>query len=34
MIIKNINENFDDELYVESIKHYEKIFQNQLNQFR
>ena len=34
MIIENVDENFNDEFYVESIKHYEKNFQNQLNQFR
>ena len=34
MIIENVDENFDDELYVESIKHHEKNFQNQLNQSR
>ena len=34
MIIENVDENSDDEFYVESIKYHEKKFQNQLNQFR
>ena len=34
MIIENVDENSDDEHYVDSIKHYEKKSQNQLNQFR
>ena len=34
MIIENVDENFDDEFYIESIKHHEIFFQNQLNQFR
>ena len=34
MIIENVDENFDDEFYVESIEHHEKNSQNQLNQFR
>ena len=34
MIIEHVNENFDDEFYVESIEHHEIFFQNQLNQFR
>ena len=34
MIIENVDENFDDEFYVESIEHHEKNFQNQLNQSR
>ena len=31
MIIENVDENSDDEFYVESIKHYEKNFQSQFN---
>ena len=34
IIIENVDENSNDEFYIESIKNHEKNFQNQLNQFR